>query len=127
MTLSGRDIRLGVMLSVLLVAANAGYVASVLGFVHRPRQVMETDHRHYIHMAMNPEEPEDPPYAFRVAAPGIARGLMVFGLSVHQAFYLLTQISLVAFLTCTFLFLRARGFAAELNAEVIQKLSGGGE
>jgi hypothetical protein len=119
MTLSARDIRIGLTLAVLMVAANAGYVASQLGFVHRPRQVMETDHRHYIHMAMNPEEPEDPPYAFRVAAPRIARGLMAMGLSVNQAFYLLTQASLVGFLACLYLFLRARGFPGEIAALVI--------
>ncbi len=119
MTLSGRDIRIGLALAVVIVAANAAYVASQLGFVHRPRQVMETDHRHYIHMAMNPEEPEDPPYAFRVGAPRIARGLMALGLSANQAFYLLTQASLVAFLACIFLFLRARGFTGEIAALVI--------
>ena len=116
MTLSGRDVRMALAVSGLLVAANAGYVASKLGFIHRVRDVMETDHRHYIHMATNPEEPEDPPYAFRVAAPKIARGLMAWGLSVNQAFYTLTQVSLVAFLSCTFLFLRARGFTAEISA-----------
>lgn len=119
MTLSARDIRIGVTLAVLIVAANAGYVASQLGFVHRPRQVMETDHRHYIHMATNPEEPEDPPYAFRVAAPRVARGLMAMGLSVNQAFYLLTQVSLASFLACVFLFLRARGFEGEVAGLVV--------
>ena len=69
MTLTGRDVRMALALSVLMVAANAGYVASKLGFAHRPRQVMETDHKHYIHMAPNPDEPEDPPYVFRIAAP----------------------------------------------------------
>ncbi len=119
MALSGRDIRIGLALAVVIAAGNAGYVASELGFVHRPRQVMETDHRHYIHMALSPEEPEDPPYAFRVAAPRIARGLMAMGFSVNQAFYLLTQASLVAFLACTYLFLRARGFAGEIAALVV--------
>ena len=119
MTLRGRDIRIGLTLAVLIVATNAGYVASQLGFVHRPRQVMETDHRHYIHMAMNPEEPEDPPYAFRVAAPRIARGLMALGLSVNEAYYLLAQASLVTFLACVFLFLRARGFTGEIAALVL--------
>jgi hypothetical protein len=119
MTLSGRDVRMALVLATLLVAANAGYVASKLGFVHRPKAVMETDHRHYIHMATNPDEPEDPPYAFRVGAPKIARGLMAWGLSVNQAFYALTQVSLIAFLACTFLFLRARGFAPEVAALVL--------
>ena len=62
MTLSNRDVRIALALATLLVFANAGYVASKLGFIHRVRAVMETDHKHYIHMAMNPEEPEDPPY-----------------------------------------------------------------
>ena len=119
MTLTGRDVRIALALSALIVAANAGYVASKLGFVHRPRVVMETDHRHYIHMATNPDEAEDPPYAFRVAAPKIARGLMAWGLSVNQAFYALTQVFLVAFLACIFLFLRARGFNAETAALVL--------
>jgi hypothetical protein len=119
MILSGRDVRLGLALAVLIVAANAGYVASKLGFVHRPRQVMETDHRHYIHMATDPDEPEDPPYAFRIGAPRVARGLMAWGLSVNQAFYALTQMSLVAFLACMFLFLRARGFTPEISGLVI--------
>ena len=115
MALGNRDIRLALALATLLVAANAGYVASKLGFVHRVREVMETDHRHYIHMATHPDEPEDPPYAFRVATPRLARGLMAWGLTVNQAFYLITQVSLVAFLACTFLFLRARGFSAEIS------------
>jgi hypothetical protein len=106
-------------LATLLVAANAGYVASKLGFVHRVRAVMETDHKHYIHMATNPDEPEDPPYAFRVATPKIARGLMAWGLSVNQAFYTITQFSLITFLACTFLFLRARGFTPEISALVV--------
>lgn len=114
--MSGRDVRMALALATLLVAANAGYVASKLGFVHRVRAVMETDHKHYIHMATNPDEPEDPPYAFRVATPKIARGLMAWGLSVNQAFYAITQFSLVAFLACTFLFLRARGFTPEISA-----------
>ena len=119
MTLSNRDVRIALALATLLVFANAGYVASKLGFIHRVRAVMETDHKHYIHMAMNPEEPEDPPYAFRVATPKIARGLMAWGLSVNEAFYAITQISLVAFLACTFLFLRARGFTLEVSALVV--------
>lgn len=116
MGLKDRDIRIAFALAALIVAANAGYVASKLGFVHRVRAVMETDHRHYIHMALSPEEPEDPPYAYRVATPTLARGLMAWGLTVNQAFYLLTQFSLIAFLACTFLFLRARGFTAEIAA-----------
>jgi len=116
MKLAGRDVRMALALAALLVAANAGYVASKLGFVHRVRVVMETDHKHYIHMATNPDEPEDPPYAFRVATPRIARGLMAWGLSVNQAFYAITQLSLVTFLACTFLFLRARGFTLEISA-----------
>ncbi len=116
MTLNGRDVRTALALSVILVAANAGYVASKLGFIHRVRAVMETDHRHYIHMAMSPDEAEDPPYAFRIATPALARGLMQTGLSVNAAFYAITQLSLVAFLSCTFLFLRARGFIPEISA-----------
>jgi len=116
MNITGRDVRMALALAALLVAANAGYVASKLGFIHRVRAVMETDHKHYIHMATNPAEPEDPPYAFRVATPRIARGLMAWGLSINQAFYAITQASLVAFLACTFLFLRARGFSAEISA-----------
>ncbi|MEO5761611.1 MAG: hypothetical protein ABIR28_04790 [Vicinamibacteria bacterium] len=116
MKLSGRDIRMALALSALIVLANAGYVASKLGFVHRVRLVLETDHRHYIHMATNPDEPEDPPYAFRVAAPTLARGLMAWGLNVNEAFYALTQTSLLTFLACTFLFLRGRGFSLEVSA-----------
>ena len=114
--IQARDIRMALALAALLVAGNAAYVASKLGFVHRPKQVMETDHRHYIHMATDPGEPEDPPYAFRVAVPRVARGLMAMGLSVNQAFYLITQLALVAFLACTYLFLRARDFPEEIAA-----------
>ncbi|MEO8499418.1 MAG: hypothetical protein ABI565_00785 [Vicinamibacteria bacterium] len=119
MKLSGRDVRMALALAALLVFANAGYVASKLGFIHRARVVMETDHKHYIHMATNPDEPEDPPYAFRVGTPKIARGLMAWGLSVNEAFYAITQLSLVTFLACTFLFLRARGFTLEVSALVV--------
>ena len=119
MTLSGRDARVAVALASLIVFANAAFVASKLGFVHRVRQVLETDHRHYINMATNPEEPEDPPYCFRVAVPMLARGLMAAGTPVNAAFYAITQVSLVAFLACTFLFLRARGFREDVSGVVV--------
>jgi hypothetical protein len=105
-----RDVRFGLLLAILIVAFNAAWVSAHLGVAHRVRDVLETDHRHYIHMALEPREPEEPPYAFRVATPALARALMRAGLSVNASFYAITQVSLVAFLTFTFLFLRASGF-----------------
>lgn len=107
---AGRDVRFGLLLASLLVALNAAWVSAHLGVAHRVRDVLETDHRHYIHMALAPQEREEPPYAFRVATPKLARALMSAGLSVNAAFYTITQASLVAFLTFTYLFMRRLGF-----------------
>ena len=45
------DTRLGVLLVVLVLGLNVLAVSSRLGFLHKPNQVKEYDHRRYIEMA----------------------------------------------------------------------------
>jgi hypothetical protein len=109
-----RDVLLGGLAALLALALNAGYVSAHLGFVHRARQVRETDHHHYIEQAEGEAGrkalAEAPPYVWRVLTPLVARGLMRTGLSVNAAFYLITNVSLFGFLLVLFLYLREVGF-----------------
>lgn len=105
--------------ALVILFFNAAWVSAHLGVAHRVRDVLETDHRHYIHMALAPQELEEPPYAFRVATPALARALMRNGASVNAAFYAITQASLVAFLAFTFLFLRALNFDRTIAVVVL--------
>ena len=120
MSLSRRaDTRLGVLLSLLLLAANILAVASELGFLHKPKQVKEYDHWRYIEMARGsegqPELQREPPYCFRLAVPALARGLMRLGLPENAAFYLLTNAALFGFLLLLWLHLRDLGFSLPLR------------
>jgi hypothetical protein len=109
-----RDVLIGGLAALLALALNAGYVSAHLGFVHRARQVRESDHHHYIEKAEGDAGrkalADAPPYVWRVLTPLLARGLMRAGLSVNAAFYLITNLSLFGFLLVLFLYLREVGF-----------------
>ena len=113
------DTRLGVLVSLSLLAVNILSVASQLGFLHKAKQVKEYDHWRYIEMARGPEGQaklqREPPYCFRLAVPAIARGLMRAGLSENAAFYLITNAALFGFLLLLWLHLRDLGFSLPLR------------
>ena len=50
-----RDTRLGALLSILVLAVNVWVVSWHLGFLHKAKQVKETDQWRYIQMARDPE------------------------------------------------------------------------
>jgi hypothetical protein len=101
---------------VLTVGANAAFVASTLGPLHKPRRVLETDHPHYIAMARAPlagdEAARTPPFCYRVLTPLLAFGLTRAGLGVNASFWLITNASLVGFLCCLHRLLLQRGLDA---------------
>ncbi len=109
------ETRLGLLLSLLLLAVNVLSVARPLGLVHKPKQVKERDHYRYIEMARGPDgRPElatESTYCWRILVPGIARGLTRLGLDLNLAFYLLTNASLLGFLFVFWLYLGDLGFA----------------
>jgi hypothetical protein len=109
-----RDLALGALAAALALALNAGYVAAHLGVLHRAKQVRESDHHHYIEMAEGDSGraalAEAPPYCWRVLTPWIAGRLARTGLGLDGAFYLVTNLSLFAFLLVLFLYLRDLGF-----------------
>lgn len=103
----------GVLAAALLLIVNAAYVASSLGFLHKPRKVLETDHFRYLEMARGPENQDAPirtaPFCWRVLTPWLARQLSRTGLGLNAAFYLLTNVFLFAFLLSLFLHLADLG------------------
>jgi hypothetical protein len=109
-----RDLALGAAAAALFLALNAGYVSAHLGFVHRARQVRESDHHHYIEMAEGASGraalAQAPPYCWRVLTPALAGLLARTGLGLDGAFYLITNVSLFGFLIVLFLYLRDLGF-----------------
>ncbi|HEV8253867.1 MAG TPA: hypothetical protein VGQ78_03865 [Vicinamibacteria bacterium] len=102
------------LLCAALVFLNAACVASVLGWVHGPRKVLEGDHFRYLEMARGaegkPELARQPPYCWRILAPFVARTLARTGLGVNAAFYLETNVFLFAFLLVLYVFWRRIGF-----------------
>jgi len=113
------DTRLGVVIVVLILGFNVLAVSSRLGFLHKPNQVKEYDHRRYIEMAQGaegrPELQKEPPYCFRLAVPALVRGLSRVGLSVNAGFFLVTNAALFGFLLVLWLHLRDLGFALSLR------------
>jgi hypothetical protein len=99
-----------------VVAANAAFVASALGPLHKPRTVLETDHSHYIAMARAPfagdEAARTPPFCYRVLTPLLASALTRAGLGINAAFWLVTNASLVGFLCSLHRLLLLRGLDA---------------
>lgn len=112
-----------------LLAVNVAAVGALLGFVHKPRRVLETDHYYYLAMAESDEtraasvQARTAPYCWRVLTPFLAHQLTRLGLSIHQAFYLLTNVFLYGFLLALFAYLRALGFV-EREALVGMALAG---
>ena len=110
----GGDVLVGAIAALLALGLNAGYVSAHLGFVHRARQVRETDHHHYIEQAEGEagraELADAPPYCWRVLTPALAGALARTGLGLDRAFYLITNLSLFGFLLVLFLYLRELGF-----------------
>jgi hypothetical protein len=104
----------GALLALALLAVNSAWVSHRLGFLHKPKHVLEGDHHHYIAMARGPAgDPElarTPPYCFRVLTPAIVRGLGRLGLSLNAAFYLVTNLSLFGFLLVLWRLTAALGF-----------------
>ena len=113
------DTRLGALLVVLVLAINVLAVSSRLGFLHKPNQVKEYDHRRYIEMAKGaegrPALQREPPYCFRLAVPALVRGLTRLGMSVNAGFFLVTNAVLFGFLLVLWLHLRDLGFAVSLR------------
>jgi hypothetical protein len=113
------DLGWGALAAASLLALNVAYVASSLGFVHKPRTVLETDHLRYLEMARGPAgtdaAPRLAPFCWRVLTPWLANLLSRAGLGVNPAFYLLTNLFLFAFLLTLFLHLRDLGHGVGLS------------
>jgi hypothetical protein len=112
---ASREATIAVLASLLLLAGNAAFVSSAVGFVHRPKRCLETDHYHYIDMADAPpgrgtsERAREAPFCYRVLVPGIVHVLRSTGLPANAAFYLTTNLFLLGFLTAFHGLLRAGG------------------
>jgi hypothetical protein len=106
-------VRWAAILAATMLVLNVAYVRSHFGGLHKARHVLETDHYRYIEMALGPDaRPElarEAPFCWRVAVPVLARGLASLGLDLNVGFYLITNLSLFAFLVSLFLFLRDIG------------------
>ncbi len=109
-----RDIALGAVLSVGILGINVWTVSSRLGFLHKAKQVKETDQWRYIEMARDPDRTKrlsrESTYCWRVFVPTTARMLMRSGLSLNLSFWLITNAFLFGFLIVTWIYLRALGF-----------------
>jgi hypothetical protein len=110
-----KELAIAVLTSLLLVGANAAFVSSTLGFVHRPKSCLETDHYRYIDMSLAPpgrattDRAREAPFCYRILVPGIVHGLHLAGLTTNVAFYLTSNVFLVLFLVTFHALLRARG------------------
>jgi hypothetical protein len=110
-----RELGVAALVSILLLAVNAAYVSATVGFVHKPRKVLETDHYHYIDMAEGPpgkaptDKGREAPFCYRVLAPGLAWLIGGTGLGVNGAFYLVTNVFLLLFLLALHALLRHEG------------------
>ena len=102
------------LLSVALLALNVGWVSARLGFLHKPHQVAEHDHLRYLAMARGAQGDQElarqSPYCWRVAVPAAAALLARAGLKLNLAFWLLTNVALLAFLLALDAWLEALGF-----------------
>ena len=109
-----RDTGLGALLAVLVLGVNVGTVSARLGFLHKAKQVKETDQWRYIEMARDPHRTRplsrEATYCWRVFVPVTARLMMRSGLSLNLSFWLITNISLFVFLLVTWIYLRDLGF-----------------
>jgi hypothetical protein len=114
-----RDTRLGALVALLVLAVNVLAVSSQLGFLHKAKQVKETDQWRYIQMARDPERTSpltrEGTYAWRVLVPAMARTLVRCGLSENLSFWLITNVFLFGFLLAIWIYLRDLGFAIPLR------------
>ncbi|MFI5183295.1 MAG: hypothetical protein ACHQNV_02770 [Vicinamibacteria bacterium] len=114
----GRGIGVACLSSVLLLGLNAAFVSATVGFVHKPRKVLETDHYRYIDMAEAPPgraltpRGREAPFCYRVLAPGIVWLLGRAGVSVNDGFYVVTNVFLFLFLVTLHYLLRHEGATA---------------
>lgn len=110
---------LALLLACGIVCFNAAWVTARLGVLHKPKHVLESDHRHYIEMARGaagqPELARRAPYCWRVVVPGLVRLSMRAGLDLHLAFYLLTNLALIGLLVVLDAWLADLGFAPWLR------------
>ncbi|MGE4605531.1 MAG: hypothetical protein AAEJ52_02190 [Myxococcota bacterium] len=106
---------LGLAIAVMIVVANAYYVAQYTGLLHGPEVVLETDHLRYIEMARGAENTPwrglayEPPFCYRILTPKLVGLLVHMGVDLHVAFYALTHVFLVLFLFALYLFLTTFG------------------
>jgi hypothetical protein len=109
-----RDTALGALLAIFILGVNVGTVSARLGFLHKAKQVKETDQWRYIEMARDPDRVKplsrEATYCWRVFVPTLAHGLMRTGLSLNLSFWLITNVSLFGFLLVTWIYLRDLGF-----------------
>jgi hypothetical protein len=116
----GRDTRWGASLAFLVLALNVGHVSAHLGFLHKAKQVKETDQWRYIQMARDPDRRKplsrEATYCWRVFVPATAGLLARTGLSLDLSFWLITNVSLFGFLLVTWIYLRDLGFEAPYRA-----------
>ncbi len=114
-----RDTRLGALVALLVLAVNVLHVSGNLGFLHKPKQVKETDQWRYIQMSRDPERrsplTREGTYAWRVFVPAAARTLVRCGLPENLSFWLITNVFLFGFLLSTWIYLRQIGFDTPLR------------
>ncbi|MEE8146864.1 MAG: hypothetical protein V3T24_04615 [Longimicrobiales bacterium] len=114
-----RDTLLGVFLCLGILAFNVGFVSARYGFVHKAKQVKETDQWRYIQMARHPDGhhplAREATYCWRVFVPRTANLLVRAGLSENLSFWLITNVFLFGFLLVTWIYLRDLGFALEFR------------
>jgi len=108
----------GALLAAAIVVANAAYVASVMGPLHRSKTVLETDHRTYMEMAWGPpwEARVEAPFCWRLLTPFVAFAVMKTGLGMNAAYYLITNLFLFGFLFVLHAYLATLGFDARYAA-----------
>jgi hypothetical protein len=122
-----RDLRLGALVALLLLGVNVLHVSANLGFLHKAKQVKETDQWRYIQMSRDPERrnplTREGTYAWRVFVPTAVRGLEHLGLSENLSFWLVTNVFLFGFLLTTWVYLGDLGFALPLRLSGLALLS----
>lgn len=112
-----KETGLAIAAALLLLGVNIVFVSSSIGFVHKPKRCLETDHYHYIDMAAAPpgqrsERAREAPFCYRVLVPGLVNRLGRLGVSMNEAFYLVTNLFLLAFLLAFYALLRRGGATA---------------
>lgn len=114
MRAAARDVLAGLVLSLGILAFNVGFVSASFGFLHKAKQVKETDQWRYIEMARHPDGrhplAREATYCWRVLVPRSVNLLVRAGVSENLAFWLITNASLLGFLLVTWVYLRDLGF-----------------